>query len=99
MNGKIKRKTDRGFGFISQPNSDKDLFFHSNDLQGISFDEIQEGMEVTFEVENSQKGPSAKNVRVTESREDTKETEPTKTDENDSSSESVKTEEEAKEKN
>jgi len=33
--GTIKRLTDRGFGFIAQEGSDKDLFFHSNELQGV----------------------------------------------------------------
>lgn len=67
MNGTIKRKTDRGFGFITYPNSSKDLFFHSNDLQGVSFDELQEGSEVTFNIENGEKGPSAKNIHITDS--------------------------------
>lgn len=62
MTGTIKTKMDKGFGFISRPGETKDLFFHSNDLQGISFDEIQVGDEVTFEIVNGDKGPAAKNV-------------------------------------
>lgn len=64
MNGKIKTKTDRGFGFISRDGEDKDLFFHSSDLDGITFEEIQVGAEVTFEVVNGDRGPSAKNVKL-----------------------------------
>ena len=53
---------DKGFGFISREGGEKDLFFHSNDLKGVTFDEIQEGDTVTFEVVNGDRGPSAKNV-------------------------------------
>lgn len=63
MNGVIKKKIDKGFGFISQEGQDKDLFFHSNSLVGVTFDELQEGDKVTFEVEQSPKGPNATNVK------------------------------------
>ena len=66
MNGKIKKKTDKGFGFISREGEEKDLFFHSNDLEGVSFDELQEGAEVTFDVEDGEKGPAAKKVKLAE---------------------------------
>ena len=64
MTGTIKTKTDKGFGFISREGEEKDLFFHSNDLEGVSFDELQEGAEVTFDVEQGEKGPSAKKVKL-----------------------------------
>ena len=64
MKGTIKKKTDRGFGFISRTDSSDDLFFHSNNLKGVSFDELEEGTAVTFEIENGQKGPAAINVQV-----------------------------------
>ncbi len=64
MNGKIKTKTDKGFGFISREGEEKDLFFHSNDLEGVSFDELQEGAEVTFDVEQGEKGLAAKKVKL-----------------------------------
>lgn len=63
MTGTIKKKTDRGFGFISRPGETKDLFFHSKDLVGVTFDELQEGETVEFEVVDGDKGPSAKNVK------------------------------------
>jgi CspA family cold shock protein len=63
MNGKVKTKTDRGFGFISRDGEVKDLFFHSKDLVGVTFDEIQVGETVTFEVVDGPKGQSAKNVK------------------------------------
>ncbi|KKS94826.1 MAG: Cold shock-like protein [Candidatus Collierbacteria bacterium GW2011_GWB1_44_6] len=64
MTGTIKKKTDKGFGFISREGEEKDLFFHSNDLQGVTFDQLQEGAKVTFEIEQGPKGPSAKNVQL-----------------------------------
>ena len=64
MNGIVKKKTDRGFGFISREGEAKDLFFHSKDLVGVTFDELQEGASVSFDVENTEKGPAAKNVKL-----------------------------------
>ncbi len=64
MNGTIKTKTDRGFGFISRDGETKDLFFHSKDLVGVTFDALQVGQAVTFEVVQGDKGPSAKNVQL-----------------------------------
>lgn len=64
MTGVVKTKTDRGFGFISREGESKDLFFHSKDLVGITFDEIQVGANVEFDVVDGEKGPSAKNVKV-----------------------------------
>lgn len=64
MNGTIKTKTDKGYGFISREGEEKDLFFHSNDLVDVTFDELQVGAEVTFDVESGDRGPSAKNVKL-----------------------------------
>lgn len=63
MNGSIKRKTDKGFGFIAPENGDKDVFFHSSSLVDVTFDELREGDKVSFETEDSEKGPRAANVR------------------------------------
>jgi cold shock protein len=62
--GTIKRLvSDRGFGFIAQEGSDKDLFFHSNELQGVEFNDLKEGDKVEFEVSESPKGPNATQVK------------------------------------
>lgn len=63
MTGSIKKKTDKGFGFITVAGQDKDIFFHSKSLVGVSFDELNEGDMVSFEVEDSPKGPNAVNVQ------------------------------------
>ncbi|MEK9175140.1 MAG: cold shock domain-containing protein [Patescibacteria group bacterium] len=62
MTGTVKTKTERGFGFIAREGEVKDLFFHSKDLSGITFDELQVGDVVSFDVVEGDKGPSAKNV-------------------------------------
>lgn len=62
MTGTIKTLTERGFGFISREGEAKDLFFHSKDLSGVTFDELKVGDVVSFEVVDGEKGPSAKNV-------------------------------------
>ena len=59
--GTIKKLIDRGFGFIKTEN-DKDLFFHSSSLQGVTFDELREGQKVSYTEGRGQKGPCAENV-------------------------------------
>ena len=60
--GTIARLTDRGFGFIAREGEEKDLFFHSNELKDVAFDDLKEGDKVTFEVGEGPKGPNATNV-------------------------------------
>lgn len=60
--GTIKTLTDRGFGFISREGEAKDLFFHSKELVGVTFDELKVGDTVTFEIIQGEKGPSAVKV-------------------------------------
>ena len=63
MTGTIKTiVAGKNFGFISREGEAKDLFFHANDLQGVTFEELKVGDVVSFDVEEGQKGPSAKNV-------------------------------------
>ena len=62
MKGTIKTLTDRGFGFISREGETKDLFFHSKELKGVTFEELKVGDIVTFDVVEGDKGPAASNV-------------------------------------
>ncbi len=62
MTGTIKTLTDKNFGFIAREGEAKDLFFHANDLNGVTFEELKVGDAVTFDVEEGPKGPAAKSV-------------------------------------
>jgi len=62
MVGTIKKKIDeKGFGFITSSESDKDIFFHANACDG-QFEVLEEGQSVRFDVEHGDKGPRAQNV-------------------------------------
>ncbi len=50
----------RGFGFIKDANSSKEYFVHSSGLK----DHIKENDEVTFELQQGQKGTNAVNVKL-----------------------------------
>lgn len=63
MEGTIKTLTEKGFGFIAREGETKDLFFHSNDLNGVSYNELKVGDAVSFDVVEGEKGLSAKNVQ------------------------------------
>ena len=58
----IKRLTDRGFGFIDI-GSEKDLFFHSSNLDGVEYEQLQEGQRVSYTEGQGPKGPCAENVK------------------------------------
>lgn len=62
MKGIIKTLKENGFGFISREGESKDLFFHSKELVGVTFEELREGDEVTFEIVDGEKGLSAVKV-------------------------------------
>lgn len=62
--GTIKRITDKGFGFISQPGSDNDMFFHSSAVEGVHFNDLREGQKVSYTVGQGPKGPRAENVQL-----------------------------------
>jgi len=62
MEGTIKTLTEKGFGFISIEGEEKELFFHGNDLKGVSYADLRVGDRVSFEKADSEKGPKAVNV-------------------------------------
>jgi CspA family cold shock protein len=63
MNGIVRILTDKGFGFITADGLEKDLFFHSDSLVGLLFDELRAGDSVHFDTEESPKGLNAISVR------------------------------------
>lgn len=63
MKGTIKTiVAEKHFGFITPEDGSKDVFFHETGLQGITFGELKTGDAVSFDVEQTDKGPRAINV-------------------------------------
>ena len=62
--GKVKwfdRK--KGYGFIINENGDKDIFDHYSSIQIKGFKELYQGDIVQFDLNNTDKGPLAVNVK------------------------------------
>ena len=55
---------EKGFGFITQDNGEKDVFVHFRSIQAEGFKTLKEGQQVQFNVEDGQKGPQAANVTL-----------------------------------
>jgi CspA family cold shock protein len=60
--GTIKRKTDKGFGFIDT-GTDKDMFFHSSNVEGSDYELLEVGQRVSYTEGRGPKGPRAENVK------------------------------------
>ena len=61
MKGTVKWFNDRkGYGFI-EGDDDKDIFVHRNSIPEGTY--IDEGDQVEYEVESSDKGPNAINIK------------------------------------
>jgi len=61
-NGTVKWFSDKkGFGFIEQEEGG-DIFVHFSSINMSGFKTLSEGDRVTFDVEESDRGPVAKNV-------------------------------------
>jgi CspA family cold shock protein len=61
--GTVKWFNDqKGFGFITPADGSKDIFVHFNAIKDSGFKSLAEGQTVTFNVEQSPKGPNAIDV-------------------------------------
>ncbi|HIE23901.1 MAG TPA: cold shock domain-containing protein [Candidatus Korarchaeota archaeon] len=65
MRGIVKRwLIDRGYGFIESEGGGEDIFVHHSDIK--EADELVEGQKVEFEVQTTNRGPRAINVKLIE---------------------------------
>ena len=53
---------EKGFGFITRDDGEKDVFCHHSAISGGGFKTLAEGQKVRFDVVQGQKGPAAANV-------------------------------------
>ena len=66
LNGTVKWFNDaKGYGFIKREDKEKDVFVHFSAVQNSGLKYLKKGEQLTFEVEYSDKGPSAINLQKT----------------------------------
>lgn len=61
--GIVARLTDKGFGFVENYGTEKDLFFHASELNGIEFESLKEGDLLKFKMGEGPKGPLAMDIQ------------------------------------
>jgi len=66
LKGKVKWfNGTKGYGFIEREDKEKDVFVHSSAVREAGLKYLNEGDELTFEVESTDKGPSAVKLQKT----------------------------------
>ena len=64
INGKVKWfNGTKGYGFIEREDKEKDVFVHSSAVRAAGLKYLNEGDELSFDVENGEKGPAAVNLQ------------------------------------
>ena len=65
LKGKVKWfNQTKGFGFIEREDKEKDVFIHTSAVRDAGMNGLEEGQEVTFDVEDGPKGPNATNLKA-----------------------------------
>jgi CspA family cold shock protein len=59
-----KLESVKQFGFIGPADGSNDLFFHCSGIKNATFEELEEGQSVEFDLGDGPKGPRAENIRV-----------------------------------
>ena len=66
LKGKIKwYNSKKGYGFIEREDKEKDVFVHASAVRDAGLKFLNEGDELTFDVEDAEKGPAAVNLQKT----------------------------------
>lgn len=71
MNGVVKWfNMKKGFGFVTDNETGEDIFVHFSEIKAEGFRNLNEGEEVTYDIERREKGPVAKNIYKGNARQD-----------------------------
>jgi CspA family cold shock protein len=54
----------KGYGFIAPDDQEKEIFVHFSGIEAEGYRNLEQGQRVTFEVEDTPKGPQAVHVKV-----------------------------------
>lgn len=54
---------DEGYGFIIPEDGGEKVYFHRNAVHELEFEQLEDGMEITFNIEEGEKGPQANAVK------------------------------------
>ena len=64
LKGKVKWfNSTKGFGFIEREDKEKDVFVHTSAVRDAGMNSLDEGQEVTFDVEDGPKGLTATTIK------------------------------------
>ena len=62
--GKLKWfNSKKGYGFIEREDKEKDVFVHASAVREAGLKFLNEGDDITFEISEGEKGPSAINLK------------------------------------
>jgi CspA family cold shock protein len=65
LHGSVKWYNSRkGYGFVQRDDGEKDVFVHASQVKQAGIKYLNENQKLTFELEDSQKGPNAINLKI-----------------------------------